>query len=336
MKYLIAPLLMLLAGLAPPMANASGQGDDSASDSPPAAQALQNQIQSVIQERHPTDTPDWWKGLGPQAPAVIMSMYQSSSHIYQRIRLVEGLGWFDDSTATQFLKEQAQNATDDVIRNASITSIAISQGAKEEDFIANFLQSDDPETRYTAASALKRIGDARSRELLTGYLSTEKLAWLRDKVIHQQVTQPVGPLRIATHAERRLNAAFDGHWTGFWVEPSRGSASASGMKSDPATLDLTLRNGTDLSGELRIHHPKPAPAGADASVRYSLQRIVGRDTRVSGIFSRTLADATGKGPARREQVSFDAELVQKDGITVLHFVMPEALGTMIVRRDAGK
>src|SRR5206468_11388677 len=39
-----------------------------------------------------------------------------------------------------------------VIRNAAIGTIGISQGAKEEAFLSKFLQSEDPQTRYTAAS----------------------------------------------------------------------------------------------------------------------------------------------------------------------------------------
>lgn len=350
------PILAVLVVLAIPAARpAAASGPSSAPDdaqsSPPPTQSLRDQIQSVILERHPTDTADWWRGLGSQAPAVIMSMYQDSSHVYQRLRLVEGLGWFDDSSVTDFLKEQAQGATDDLIRDASITSIGISQGAREEDFIAGFLQSDDPQTRLAAAVALKRIGDPRSREILANYLSTEKIGWLRDKVIHQPIHPPVAPLRIATHQERRLNAAFGGHWTGFWVEPITGSRPASEMKSDPVTLDLALRNGTDLSGELRIARSSVASAAASgsaavttaasptasvarASVTYRLDRIVGKDGRISGVFSR--ADAGKEKAAGHRKVAFDGELVQKDGVTVLHFVMPETLGTMMVLREPSR
>lgn len=322
-------ILAVLAALAGVAAASGSQGAS------PATQALQSEIQAVTHEIHPTDTADWWRNLGPQAPAVIMSMYQETSSVYERLRLIEGLGWFDDQATTDFLKQQAQDATDDVIRDASITSIAISQGAQAEDFISGFLQSDDPQTRYSAASALKRIGDARSNELLTGYLSTEKLAWLRNRIIQQPVNPPVAPLRIATRQERKLNAAFDGHWTGFWVEPVRGPKASAGMKSDPVALDLTLRNGTDLSGELQRSGSIPPVSGVASPKSYRLDRIVGKEGRITGVFSRKLASSPGK-PSRRQEVAFDGELVQKDGITVLHFVMPEALGTMIVRREAAK
>src|SRR5436305_8117694 len=100
-------------------------GADSSTD------AIQHQIESVLAQRHPTDTPEWWRSLGPPAPAVIISMYQNTSHIYHRLRLLGALAWFDDPVAVDFLKKQAESSGDDVVVSAAIKSVGISQGAKE-------------------------------------------------------------------------------------------------------------------------------------------------------------------------------------------------------------
>src|SRR5947209_2862765 len=60
---------------------------------------IQNAVNGVIAQRHPTDTADWWRSLGAGAPHVIISMYESTTHIYHRLRLLQGLGWFDDPQA---------------------------------------------------------------------------------------------------------------------------------------------------------------------------------------------------------------------------------------------
>jgi hypothetical protein len=118
---------------------------------------LEQAIQDVIIQRHPTDTPEWWRELGPEAPRVIIGMAEKAPRLYQRLRLVEALGWFDDQRAVEYLKRQADSASNGVIRNAAVKAIGNSQGAKELEFVSKFLKHSDPQTRKAAAQAVHKI-----------------------------------------------------------------------------------------------------------------------------------------------------------------------------------
>ncbi|PIR93238.1 hypothetical protein COT99_01805, partial [Candidatus Falkowbacteria bacterium CG10_big_fil_rev_8_21_14_0_10_43_10] len=135
---------------------------------------LEEIIQFKISERHPTDTPDWWKRLGPDAPKVIMSMYGRTKKTYEQIRLLSALAWYDDAAALEFIKAQTQAATNETVRSAGIRTMGFSQGAKEADFIAKYLSHADPQTRLTAAKTLKRIDAAAADQPIKDHLEKWK------------------------------------------------------------------------------------------------------------------------------------------------------------------
>ena len=69
---------------------------------------IQKSIQSILNVRHPQDDRHTWEALGATAPKVIISMFQSSRSVYDKIRLINGLAWFDDASAIAFLKKEAK------------------------------------------------------------------------------------------------------------------------------------------------------------------------------------------------------------------------------------
>src|SRR5207253_525115 len=101
----------------------------------------------TIDQRHPADTPDWWRSLGSNAPAVIIQMYKDTTSVYRKSRLVQGLAWFDDSAAADFVKEVAETTDNSVLRQAAIKTYGITNGDKDTDSLAKFLNHADQRTR---------------------------------------------------------------------------------------------------------------------------------------------------------------------------------------------
>ncbi len=298
---------------------------------------LEEKIQATIDQRHPTDTADWWRALGPDAVKTIIAMYDQTSQVYPRIRLIQGLGWFDDPDAVAFIKNQADNATDDVVRNASITSLSLSQGSREDDFIAKFLDNNDPQTRMTAALALKHLpDDPHAEELLIKYLASEKQGWIRDRVTREPAVPLSAPLKITSRQERKLAPEFDGSWTGLWLQPRRAASARAtppnGMRSDPVTVELELDDDGILSGELKVKLKPDSGPGPEKVYTYKVEKIIGKDAHITGILSR--ATPKPKDPNAKITMAFDAELAQRDKLALLHVVIPEVMGTLVLKKDA--
>lgn len=152
---------------------------------------MREKIEQVISQRHPTDTPDWWRSLGPDAPPLIIKMHQQTDHIYKQLRLLEALAWFDDPEAQEFIRNQAMKTKNSVIRNAALRTLAYSQGARAIDFIEPFLKHSDDQTRLASAQALQIIlkneeissADAtNANDLLTEFQNTEPKKWVVDRL----------------------------------------------------------------------------------------------------------------------------------------------------------
>ena len=313
-----------------------------------SAAEIQEDIEMVLKQRHPTDTGDWWKGLGPNAPSVIMKMYEDSEHIYHRIRLLQGLGWFDDPASVEFIKQQAQSTPDDVIRNAAIKSVGISQGAKEEEFIAKFLKHSDPQTRLAAAETLKRINDAQARAILEKYMAEEKAQWILQRLRNERSTPRA--LVPVTSSEDRLSPDFAGTWEGFWVAPVVDSLKA--LESDPAVLRLKVENATTVSGELSLKVAQPQGSSVRTRSRTLKVTAKGKAAHFSGILveqeSPSVAASARPGGAadgapeatprahrevRTREYSFEADLVHRAGALMLEVRSPAIGATLIVRRE---
>lgn len=276
---------------------------------------IRESVQELLMERHPKDTPEWWRGLGANAPAVLIAMYEESSHTYHRIRLLQGLGWFDSPVAVEFLKKQADGATDDVLRNTSLRSIGFAGGARETEFLSKFLSHSDPQTRLTAAETLKKIHDPRAQALVEKFIREEKTPWIVAK-LHGELPQPKGILTQSSSTEDRLNAELDGRFVGYWVIP-RGAAEE-GMSAVSAVLNLKQSSPTELTGELILEYKQKKGSRFET---WKLGRLGGKGNKISGVVQRS----SGSLP-------FDGELTLDAGEKVLELHVRKLAGTLVVRK----
>jgi hypothetical protein len=140
---------------------------------------IRSDIQEMISRRAVTATAQWWQDQGASAPNVIMGMYKKSQRRLERLRLVEALSFYPESTeAVAFLKSEGTATKNSALRQAVIRSLSASQGIKEKDFFAGYLKHSDPNTRLEAALALKRTGDPQATEMVEGFAAKEKAAWV--------------------------------------------------------------------------------------------------------------------------------------------------------------
>ena len=122
-----------------------------------ASEDLEAKIRQELKTRHPENGAAWWKALGPLASVVILKLYKESDHTYEKLRLLEALSWFDDEAGTELLKATADRSQNGTFRNTALRSLARSQGVKEAEYIAGYMEHADPRTRLAAAKALKSI-----------------------------------------------------------------------------------------------------------------------------------------------------------------------------------
>jgi hypothetical protein len=177
-------------------------------------------IEDVLSQRHPRDTPTWWRGLGENAPRIMIQLYQNSAKIYHRVRLLEALGHFDQSKeALDFLKQESQETTDDVLRNTAVLAVGRAAGEKELEFVEEFLTHKDPHTRYAAARAFQLMKGTRARDILTKYRTTEKTSWIIAK-LDDSPLRGVSLLQpVASNADATKSPLL-GKWEGIWIAPS--------------------------------------------------------------------------------------------------------------------
>ncbi len=203
---------------------------------------IKQKIERKISLRHPDDTAEWWRALGPRAPKVMIPMVAETDNTYHRLRLIEALGWFqDDAEAAAFLKDQAKKeGQEDVLKYAAIRSVGRAQGVKELEFVAGFLEDPDADARVAAADTLKRMKDPAAEQRLSKYLAEEKTPWVVAKVKGEP--PPISKTPIRSNAQRvaEMNdsvAALAGTWKGVWVKPKAGKGS--GMATGKGEAILT-------------------------------------------------------------------------------------------------
>jgi hypothetical protein len=155
---------------------------------------IRQAIQNVLKVRHPSESGNWWQSLGPTAPGIIISMYHESHSIYEKIRLVDSLAWFDDSAATHFLKNEAKNNPNRVIQSSAIRALSLSQGMKERDFLSQSLLNKDPVLRAETAKALSHISDPEADKMLGTFLAKEKNTRVSSEVDSYRATLSRNPI----------------------------------------------------------------------------------------------------------------------------------------------
>ena len=153
---------------------------------------MRRAIQDVLSQRHPTEGEAWWRALGKNAPKVVTAMFKETEALYQKLRLVEALGYFDDPDAVKFLKSLFMSTTNSVVRQSVLRSLAMSQKMKEESFLTEALSDSDPHTRLAAALALRGTGEPNALTIVDNYKKGEKTAW----VLTRLNAKPISPGKI--------------------------------------------------------------------------------------------------------------------------------------------
>ncbi|MEK6706714.1 MAG: HEAT repeat domain-containing protein [Bdellovibrionota bacterium] len=282
---------------------------------------IEESIRDVLAQRHPTDTPEWWRVLGPSAPGIIVKLYENTSHTYHRVRLIEALGWFNDRAASEFIKQQAERTGDDVIRNAAIRSIGASRGTQDVEFISKFLGHKDPQTRLTAAEALRRIGDQNANKVLEKYMAEEKASWIVAK-LKGEPPVPRAKLPVVSTSEDKADLSFSrdfsGTWKGYFIAPK--AAASTALVSDEAVMTLHIENTTVLGGELLVKRKKQ-------SQKFSIQKTTGKAARISGTLVKRISNTNSM------ELAFDAELVRHPGVLLLTGRISRLPGVFVLKRD---
>lgn len=298
---------------------------------------LEEAVRETLMSRHPDDTPEWWRGLGPAAPKVLMRMYEGESSVYHRMRLIEGLSAFvDDASAVGFIKEQADRTSEDVIRNNAIRMIGLthypkagggggagSAGSDEEDWLSHHLSHPDPHTRVAAATALRRAGSRAALAKVDRFMAEEKLPWVVAK-LKGEAPKPLSPLSPTASSEDRLSPDLAGHWQGYWLAPKAGASK--GLESRPVELRLDLSGLRDLGGQ------GVARAANGISRAIGVGRATGKGARWSGVLVEEIP-ARPSAATRREEQPCDGELLPQTGGPFLQIRLPRTGGLIFLRRD---
>ncbi|HTL12094.1 MAG TPA: HEAT repeat domain-containing protein [Bdellovibrionota bacterium] len=309
------------------------------------ASQIQATVTALITNRHPSpEDVGVWKGLGPQAPAVIMDMYRQARDIEARERLLQGLGWYDSPEVADFLKQAAAGTDEGVIRNASLGALGRSAGEGALDFEAGFLNHADPDTRFAAAEAVLALelgGSDRAKALLADYESRERTGWIKRRIEKDRerdgepgggalVGNPGTPAeRVAEPGEALLPSGVSGHplaerfagkWVGQAVVPaefwSRWSKGAAPKDLGTAPVELELLN----------EHVSGAWKGKGTLGKATLEIQEGRLNRDS---------LSGSLKVGAEVFSYEARWRQREGISFLELEIPR-LATWGVLRSKGR
>lgn len=316
-RFLFAKLVILALFAFPVSATPSWAKSDA---------EVRDAIEDILVDRHPKDTPEWWRSLGANAPGVIISIYEGTGHTYRRLKLLQGLGSFDTPEAIEFLKKQAETTPDDVVRNTAIRSVGAAAGAREEEFLAKYLAHEDPQTRFAAAETLRKLNDPRANAIVDKYLKNEKVPWIEGK-LRGELPRPTARLTPVASSEDRLNPDFAGQWKGFWLAPK--GPKEEGMTSDPVAVSVQVESATELKGEVVVRVKKE-------NRTYKLSRISGKGSKIAGsLVEQLLPPQPGVTPARpraSEPFPFEAELRQEAESYFIQFRLPRNGVTVVARK----
>lgn len=278
---------------------------------------IDNAIQTELMNRHPSDKGEFWTDLGPTAPDNIIQKYLKSDNPYHKTRLLAGLGFFpENSKATEFLKEQAEETKDSVIRNTAIRSIAHSQGVNEFDFLSRFLKSEDPQTRLATAQALQKMNDPRAKALVDTFMQAEGNSWIKDQLQKSVPLTPMRTLSIVSTNGESLSPLFSGKWKGFFIIPGPGKV---GLKSKQVSIQLTIENGRTIKGQIQW-----TKKNATESIAFA--KLEGKSNKLTGQIQYSANN-------KPQKIDFEAELFEKGEALVLKADLKPVNGGLIAQKE---
>lgn len=170
-----ALLVLLQAGLV------SGAEDKSGPD-----ERLQAEIESLITQRHPSDTSKSWRALGRRAPTVMMQLYASRETLFEKIRLLEALGWFKTPEVSQFLKQTYEKESNSVLKKAALRSIAQSDASSQKELLERELPKANVHEKLRIAKILDASGSQESTKIVDRFLVREPSAEVRSAILESR------------------------------------------------------------------------------------------------------------------------------------------------------
>lgn len=311
-------MVLLYQFAAPALSAAQDQPSLSAS----APEHIQEAIEETLAQRHPKDTAQWWRSLGPGAPPIIIRMYEESKQIFHRVRLLQGLGWFDDPVALEFIKKQGTVAdADSSIRNTVVKTVGVTQGVRELAFVSDFLKHPNPQTRWTAADVLRRMHDPRAEQALAEYLKGEKVEWIVSKVLAATSEQDKTKAAVLVMpVALTLSKDFEGVWTGFWVF-SKKASSKSALVSEALGVEIK-----SVSAVMKIFSEDARSGKSAREFQWeNLKPREGSSTKFSGVLIQSVS------PLKKYEIQ--GELTRETGQLLLEFRSPTLGMVALLTRD---
>ncbi len=211
---------------------------------------IEAQVMKAVTDRHPTYGEAWWRALGNATP-VIIRLHRSTSDAFIKLNLLQGLSWYDDPGALEYLKSVATEQENKVTRNAALRSIGLSPRAGDAvEFLGEFLEHENPHTRLEAAKALtsvaSRFSDPRAKELLAGH--QEPTGWVRAKLSGN----PLEHFKKRHSPSKLKQPTFSPHFEGTWQGQMIWENQSGKLESTPVTITLKrVNDGTLLKGRLK-------------------------------------------------------------------------------------
>ncbi len=146
---------------------------------------LRSKIDAALAERHPKDTPEWWRGLGAEAVPILLQIRSESTSPFLKVRAVEALGWYTGRQEfVPVLREVCEQEKNSTLKIAAIKSLVRSQGESQLEFVSQYLSDEDAQVRYATARALQESNLEPAKKLVTEYRKKEKVSWILEKLDH--------------------------------------------------------------------------------------------------------------------------------------------------------
>jgi hypothetical protein len=279
------------------------------------ASDLKKEIQSLLEDRHPSESREEWKKLGPGASSVILKMLESTRRVDHRARLISGLAAFQSPAVVRFLKKEAlSSSTDSILRSEALHSLGASQNVKELKFIAGYLKNEDPQIRLAAAETLKEMNHFQADTLLGDYVSHEKTAWIVSR-LNGEFPDPVQNSRHSQKKKGQVaQAAISGKWTGFLVSSFNGEE----LKSESALLTISGEQMKEMTGGVSIQKKGGVK-------RLKLNELRKTSEGFSGLISE---DTSNSAP-----IPFQAEVYSLEGHVFMNLKFSSQAGILVLQKN---
>lgn len=300
-------LIVFVLGLVPGLAHSAGLSEVE----------IEKRIETALSDRHAQHTGEFWTALGETTPRVILRLYGATTSTVRRIKLLDGLAWFDNAEATALMKKEAAGGSGKIARTTAIHSLGRSQGERETEFLSGFLNDQDPDVRLAAALALKRLDSTPGvSAALEAFQKKEKQSWVLNRFQENppSVISSTASMKPVSDSTQRLSPDWTGEWKGVWLAPDLREESTL-WENLPVVVRLNVRDASRLEGEWSLRFP------GKSEQKLRIDQARGADRKVAG---------TIPGVGR-----FEGELSEigtKKKIFLIRLGIPDRGATLVLRR----